>query len=485
MERTSKFGYVFLGLFALPFAAFGLFALFTGIHQLLEGAWQPQSWFLLPFGLIFCGIGFGLIYAAIAGNRMLAKQQRVQAEHPAEPWLWRDDWAQGRISGSLRPRMIGAWVIAALSMTVSVPILFHVPRQAAETPIAYLGLIFPLASAYLVVRATRLTLAFRAFWKTYFEITPVPGVVGGELKGIIQTQAPRAPDNAVQLRLSCINRITSASDDSQTNSEHVLWHGGINISPAQMYPGPAGLSIPVSFRIPWHAQPTATRTPNDVILWQLEFLADIPGLNHRDVFEVPVFRTAQTPAHPEPGAAADAAPASPPKKPTVVVTECASGVEFYFPPARNMGFAIGATLSCLLLGMITYLIAGSRAPAIFAIASGLFTLLLLYAAAQMWIGTTRVGIGSSGLILEDGFLGNGKRRRFAFAEIASIGNTIKGQQGSAAENAYYDIELNLRSGKKVTLGRTIRNRQEADWLVEEMGRLAGLPPKAMSAGGAR
>ncbi|MBI3476701.1 MAG: hypothetical protein HY010_13295 [Acidobacteria bacterium] len=483
MERTSKLGTVFLCLFALPFAAFGLFALFTGMRQTLDGSGSSHSWLFLPFGLVFCGIGFGLIYAVIFGGRLLKKQQRAQAEHPSEPWLWREDWVQGRIQGSMRSGMIGAWIFAGLWNTISLPMLIFIPQQAARKPIAYVGLLFPLIGVLLLVRAIRWTIAYRTFGRTYFEITPVPGVIGGELKGMIQARIPQAPDHGIQLRLSCINRVTSGSGDNRSTWEHIRWRAEASVAPGQMYPGPTGTSIPVNFRIPWNAQPTETRSPGDVIVWQLEARADVPGVDYRDVFEVPVFRTAQTPTAPDPDNSIDATPqTSRPSALTVVITETAEGIEFYFPAGRNKGFASGTSVFLLIFGAATYFLAGSRAPVFFPIVFGFFTFLLLYICAQMWLGTTRVGIGKGELLLQAGFLGVGRLRRFAFAEIASISSAIRSQQGGSTGTPYYDIELTLSNGKKITLGRTIPNHQEVAWLVEKMKRLIGLGSKAMVAG---
>jgi hypothetical protein len=118
---------------------------------------------------------------------------------------------------------------------------------------------------------------------------------------------------------------------------------------------------------------------------------------------------------------------------------------------------------------------------IFPIAFGFFALLLLYISVQMWLGTTRVGIGNGELLLQDGLLGGGKVRGFAFTELSSIASAIKSQQGGGTGTPYYDIELTLSSGKRVTLGRTLRSQPEVDWLMDEMRRLAGLDPKAAAA----
>lgn len=449
---------------------------------MVDGTAQQQTWILLPFGLVFSCVGFGLIFATLYGGRLLKRQERVQAEHPAEPWLWREDWAQGRIKGSTRSSMISAWVFTVLWNLISSPVLVYLPQQAAKKPVAYIGLIFPVAGVFLLIRAVRLTLAYMEFGTTWFEMAPVPGVIGGELKGTIQARFPHSPDHGVQLRLSCVRRITTGSGDSQSTSERILWRGESCLSSGQLYPGPNGASIPVNIRIPWDAESSETRNSRDTVTWQLEALADVPGVDYHDVFEVPVFRTAQTPAQPEPHSVGAAAVAVRPNVLTVEITQSSQGVEFYFRAARNKGFAVTTTVFLVIFSSITYFLAGSKAPFIFPLAFGFFALLLLYISAQMWLGTTRVGIGGGSLLLQDGLLGGGKIRTFAFSEIVSITCAIKSQQGGGTGTPYYDIEAKLSSGKTVTLGRTLGNKQEVDWILEEMRRLVDLKARPVAAG---
>jgi hypothetical protein len=483
LDRSTKLVAVFICVFALPFAGFGLSTLAKAISQIISGTGGSQMWMLLIFGLVFSGVGCGLIFVAFFGAKILKRRNRLQAEHPSEPWLWREDWAQGRIKGNTQSGMISAWVFAVIWNLISAPMLFFIPQEAAKKPVAYLGLSFPVIGVFLLIRAIRLTLAYLEFGKTCFEMSPVPGVIGGDVKGMIQARFPHSPDHGIQLRLSCVNRVTTGSGDNQSTSEHIVWRDEQNLSSAQLYPGPAGTSIPVNFRIPWDAQGTETRGPRDAIVWQLEALADVPGVDYHDVFEVPVFRTAQTPAQrPADAVTTETVSAAKPNTLSAKITETANGTEFYFPAARNKGFAMGTTAFLLIFGSITFFLARSSAPIIFPLAFGFFALILLYIVVQMWLGTTRVGIGGGALLVQNGLLGGGKIRRFAFSELASISSTIRSQQGGGTGTPYYDIELNLRTGRKVTLGRTIKNKQEVDWLIEEMRRLTGLQPKAASAG---
>src|SRR5215472_10227253 len=98
-------------------------------------------------------------------------------------------------------------------------------------------------------------------------------------------------------------------------------------------PGAEGATIPVSFQVPLDARPTDATSPGDTILWKLEADADVPGVDYKDVFELPVFRTKDTPS--EASRSANSADLRPPARTTVVVRPAADGAtEFYFPPAR-------------------------------------------------------------------------------------------------------------------------------------------------------
>lgn len=483
MDRSSKIGSAIIFLFALPFAAFGLFAFSDAIRQ--SGVGQGQTWLGLLFGLIFSTIGFGLMVVAVLGPRLRQRELQQQAEHPSEPWLWRKDWASGRIPSQTRGNLIGAWVFAVLWNLVSAPLLYTVARQAAKNPAAFIGLLFPIAGVFLLIRAIRQTLAYFEFGKTYFEMASVPGVIGRDLKGMIQARFPHSPDHGVHLRLSCVNRVTTGSGKSSSTSENILWRDEADLSSSQVYPGPAGTTIPVDFHIPWGAQASEKRSPNSQTLWLLEALADVPGVDYHDIFEVPVFRTQQTPAQPDPEEESPGAhEVTQPPVLTIEVRTSGAGTEFFFPAARNKGFAASTTLFLVIFTGLTYFLWQVRIPRIFGFACGFFSLLMLYIAVQMWFATSRVVIENRVLRLQSGLLGGGKMQEFPLAEIESITDKIAAQQGGATGTPYYDIEMRLRTGKKLTLGRTLRDKRETERLVQEMRRLAGLNTQHMAAGSA-
>ena len=495
MNRAAvKLGVSMICVFVLPLAFGGLFTIAQGIYLALTGPGNSHFWLVLLKGFLLSGVGFGLMFAALFGLKRVQREQRLEVEHPTEPWLWRADWAQGRVNGKIRIDAIAAWLFAIVWNLVSIPVVFLVLPQAAKHkgPGVYVALIFPIMGVIPIVRAIRQTVAHFNFDGTYFEMSSVPGVIGRELKGQIQARFPHSPDHGIHLRLSCVYRVPVTPGTSQGSGERILWRDEADVSSAQLYPGPAGTAIPVAFRIPLDAQPTEKRNGRYEFVWVLEALADVPGVDYHQVFEVPVFRTQQTPANSEleDTSAPVPAPAVRPAALTVRVRQNPEGTEYYFPAARNKNLAAFVTVILLIFvssslflihtfpmhgaGILIVMGFGS---ACLALGFGLASLLLLYFTIQLWFGTTRVVMGARGLTLQSGVLGGGKVQQVSFSEVASISDRIMTQRGGSTGTPYYDIQLTLGNGKKLTLGRSLRNKREAEWLVEEMRRLGGLQAK--------
>lgn len=208
----------FFFLFGLPPAGFGLHA-YSQAFQLIAAAPGSESfWYPFIFGTIFSGIGFGFMFLAIAGNRKYSRLLRLQAEHPGEPWLWRDDWAAGWVKSNTKGSMALAWVFAILWNLISWTVtIFALPNALrAKGANSYFRLIFPAAGIILLIYAIRKTIAFAEFGKTCLEMGSVPGVIGRDWKGCIQARFPHSPDHGVQLRLSSVHRYVSGSGNTAT-----------------------------------------------------------------------------------------------------------------------------------------------------------------------------------------------------------------------------------------------------------------------------
>lgn len=100
-----------LVLFLLPFAAVGAFATVQAVLSAALGDWGQAGFFSI-FALTFGGVGFGGMVAALKGRKKLAELEGLKARHPSAPWLWRADWAAGRIEDAGRRNMWSAWIFA-------------------------------------------------------------------------------------------------------------------------------------------------------------------------------------------------------------------------------------------------------------------------------------------------------------------------------------------------------------------------------------
>ncbi|MGD0694701.1 MAG: hypothetical protein ABSB82_07580 [Terriglobia bacterium] len=92
----------------------------------------------------------------------------------------------------------------------------------------------------------------------------------------------------------------------------------------------------------------------------------------------------------------------------------------------------------------------------------------------LWIGTSKVVIGSGRVRVHSGLLGIGPRREIPFSEIGSITMPVGMQSGGRSGTPYYDIKLKLTDGQEVTLASSIRNKLEAEWLIASIKSEIGL-----------
>ncbi len=432
----------------------------------------------LPFGLLFFSGGAIIIGGIFWANRKSRQQLRLKAENPSSPWLWRTDWAEGRADSKTKSTLIRAWISALLCNCFAALVLSSVPLQTyREKPQSLFALLVPAAGLWLLVWAIRETLAWFEFGKTSFQMTAVPLVVGKEFRGAIQARFPKPPEHGIRLKLSCINRIVTGSGRDQTTQEKIIWRDEHSVSPAELYAGPTGTTIPVSFHIPLDASQTDLSNSRDAIFWMLEADADVPGVDYKDCFEVPVFRTKDTPSQAEEERfAASESQIGPPAVSKIVITPSADGTQFYFPAARNKRFAAAVTtLFALWSGILTILFR-AHVPFVFPAVFGLFDLLILYIVLQMWFETSTVIVNRGGMRVRSGLFGGGNFQKISVAEVSGIEALIRSQQGGATGTPYYDILLTKTDGRKVTLGQTLRDKQEAEWLVLEMKNSLGLQP---------
>jgi hypothetical protein len=463
-------------LFLLPFAAVGAVTAVMAVQRAAAGNWTEALFFAL-FGVTFGGVGFGGIAAALAGRRKLKEQAALEARHPESPWLWRSDWASGRIVDSGRGTMFSAWVFAAFWNLVSFPAGFLGVRAAIqeEKPAALFALLFPMVGIGLLVWAVRSTLRYRKYGVSRLELSTTPGVVGRTLTGMVRAPARMQPDGGFQVTLSCVRRATKGGGDE--TSESILWQDERRVmgEPSRTAAG-AETHIPVAFRLPADAQACDDTDSNNRVLWRLRLSATVPGVDYVSQFEVPVFRT---PASDQPLSAAEeritldplaGAEYQQPADSRIVVTSNRRGTEVLFPAARNPGAATSLSFFLLLwLGFIALQI-HFRAPLVFPIVTGIFGLLIFIGVLDLWLQVSRVNVDAGTLTWATAYLSPGRERTLHASEIADVIASIGMQAGTTV---YYDVTVVRKNGRKIKVGHSVRDKREAEWLAGRIRKALG------------
>ena len=307
----------------------------------------------------------------------------------------------------------------------------------------------------------------------------VPGVMGKTLEGKIWTRFARPPDQGVVLKLICFNRYVTGSGKNRSTREKILWREEQTVPFGVVQSFPTASAIPVRFALPADAMETNTENSRNSIHWVLAAEASVPGADYHDEFEVPVFRTKDSPdrdsaTEPAVAATAQVSPREIEKSGIRVAPSAAGGTEFYFSAARNPGAAAATTAFFSIWSGSVWFLYHSDAPLFFTAVFGLFEVVIFVAVLHLWFGTSTVTVGSGTLASRRGILGLGFTRRVPIAQITGIKMKIGMQSGSRHGTPHYDIQMVLPGGKEHTIASNIRNKRQAKWVLAQMSAASGL-----------
>jgi hypothetical protein len=475
--KEGNIGFGCAVVFLLPFCAVGVLTGVLALRAVLAGSPDlEETVILLVFALVFGGIGFGLLFFTYRAKGQLEKRKALEVRHPDAPWMWREDWAAGRITDSSKTEMIVAWAFALFVLLFSAPLVFVFHKEVVENGnrMALLGLIFPIAGLGLLIWAFRATARWKRFGVSILQMSSLPGLVGGTVAGTIETGLRTLPDNGFLITLRSIRRTRTRRGRHRTTHEKILWQHEQRVRRQDLFPGYRGTSTRFSFQIPFDCEPSSERESASCVVWRVQAQAEVPGVNFESTFEIPVFRTEQSATAPSPLAeipgAVSAEEIQEARRTSKIQVQPTSsgGLEIYFPAARHPGMAAGLTVFFVVWMGAVAVMQISGAPLFFLVIFGLFGVLLFFGVLSMWFGTSRLRIEVGEVRLKSGLFGFGGTKLLPADDIEQVKTKIGTQHGGGSGTPYYDIVLARRSGRSLTVGRYIKNKREVEWLVEEI-----------------
>ena len=472
-------------LFSLPFIAMGSAFAFKGYRSLHDPNFK-NPWIAIIFGTVFALFGVLIIYGAFYGNRLLRANRARQATYAQQPWMWRDDWAAGRADGLGRKSVGVAWFFAliwsGISWTIGYALLTHPDPRRPIWAGLMVGL-FCIIGIVLLAVAIIQTLRRMRYGTTSVALQTLPAPLGDKLRGTIDAPLPNPLPHGIKLALTCVNRVTSGTGNSRTTTDRILWQEKKSLGPEQIMAGPRGSTIPVEFEVP-RDQPASDHANQDnQVLWMLRAEADVPGVNFDERYEVPVFATSASPSISDWQVKEEELeshhPASAPIRPTVQVSSAQDGgTQFYFPAGRNISASLSLTLFCGIFGGVSYFLWHVHAPMIFPIVFSFFTALILLLSVNLWFGSARVTVNSSELALSTSTLGLGGTKRWNATEVSRMYPKITMQSGGSNGVPYYTVTMTLTSNRDVPLGNALPDRNEAEWICEQIKGILKLQAKS-------
>ena len=290
---------IFIGLLLVPPCLNALVLLVPMLTQGFPASATEEERLLLRLFtgaavLIFGGGSIALIVSgARAIGRRRALQAQIEAAHPREPWLWRPDWASGRIVSGGPP--IGLTVIAVIWNALTwklavVPLLRVILERKWDLLVDHivpavflaLGLLIALVAVWEMARWLR-------FRRVTFRLETLPGVIGGRVRGWIESRGALPAGDEAAVSISCTHVTSTGSGKSRRTHRQIIWQEKRHAHNAS--PLADSLSIPVDFSIPpGLPQSSMSRIP-PLHVWELQVRGGMGRTDFHAEFEIPVFDT--------------------------------------------------------------------------------------------------------------------------------------------------------------------------------------------------
>lgn len=455
-------------------------------QALLDRKLRPELVvFHIPFILAFGVVGLGIIIGSIIFQRNQKRRAAKLEEFSTEPWKVRDDWAAGEII-SMRWNsfaFIGMFAFVWNSISFPISILFLLQGDAPFW-VYILIILFPLIGIGLIWIAVAEALRLFRFGKSTFRMATIPGVVGGELTGVVMVPESVRPSKPYRVKLACIEQQTRMRGGESERTSVAIWEDSRYIDQTLSDDSNAQ-GVPIQFIIPSGEKPTDPDA-EEPVQWKLTIEAEVPGPDFKAQFEVPVFVTADS----KEGIVAshetisefevkETLPAQLARENLVARQANENELSITCPVMRNLSIAIvflgvGAAFSAIGIGFL--ITDEGLGRYIFATVFTLCGFAMLVAGIGMLLSCSELTIENDRWFLKSGWYGfRGKGEEFSSDQIKRI-ILKEGMSSSGGDESkkWNHVIAKLTDGRSVKLVRSISDRRIERALLAELKRLAAL-----------
>jgi hypothetical protein len=331
-------------------------------------------------------------------------------------------------------------------------------QRAAVPPQAWVfGVIFGAVGLALIGLSVQSFLTARKYPRSVFEMSVLPGTLGGPLEGVVPLPAEVPADSEVRVALTCTRESRRASTRSATMA--------IDYWDEVWVPASAG-SVPIRLTIPFDVPPSEPPGSRalDYTRWYLSVSASVPGVDYDATFTVPVFATPASDASIRKGTVDSVQLGKrPPNAKCAVVELNRERTVFALARVKGLGFGVTSFLVSLPLAWWIARYSGlepGRASDYAAIAVSAGAAILAVMCGLALLTPTRLEIDAAAIRQHYGTWRLRRARALPAAEVTEIKYNVDGTQISAV----------MKDGRSRWLVLDTSGPAEAKWLAAEITR---------------
>jgi hypothetical protein len=245
--------------------------------------------FYLIFAVVFGGVGYGMLAAAIWSSKSAKISSKLEKLYPNQPWMHQQDWSDKRIVYSSKTTFVVVLALAIFVNIITLPVLMTLPSLILEEK--QYGALFLLI--FNLIGAGCLYWAFVAFeqWRKFgnsilvFSSNPVrPGrVFDGQIE--VSSSLQRVATKVTVL-LEGKSLLTTGSGKNRSTSTTKFFTKSADFPISVSMNGGA---VHFKFDIPEGVRETSVGYPNPRVVWTITATAKVPGVDYYSSFDIPVF----------------------------------------------------------------------------------------------------------------------------------------------------------------------------------------------------
>ena len=384
-------------------------------------------------------------------------------QETTENWHSVGNWKHGRVRSGAKT-MIWVSLLFGIAFTgISLPGVLALPVEIGkDNYAALLVLLFPLVGVGALAVFVHTVIAWRKFGTTELCLDPAPGSVGGDFGGYLDTRIAWTPSLEMNITLECQHLKTTGTGKNRSTRTRVIWQrdGLARLSPAH-----PGTRCEFRFDIP-EGLPQSEKASSDYHRWLLQLECDLPGVNFKRDFVVPVFRT---------GVAQrsslgidyvkDSSPLTGASIPNLAISNTADGLVFYYPWNRHLWAGIMTTCFGIVFAAAGYFAGTQSASLLFPIVFGGIGSACVLAGLYTLGNTLTTTVSDRGIRIVRNIFGVRFQRSATLDQIVKLERRIGSQmQMGSRTRIYYKIDAQTRDGRTITIADTLEGSRHADFI---------------------